>query len=704
MMNIFQLQERLKDYTKPQLIKEMQQPSGSVPPFLVLTELQRRTRMEQSMQAERGAPTSTVAEDAIAAAGVPQGGLATMARAMAPKTDTAENTGAGAAPVARMQAGGPMVRAGTEIDMYDYMNDPAIRALANREGMSVEEYISSLSPVMQRIILGTTPRATPEPLQAPRSAADTMPPTVRDVSADSTTPSLESVSADVSAFDVPGSATLPAREMFAPYMPAPSPSTIAGAMPPTARPADLPGRATTPALAEFAPYMETPGADTRPIAARASEVTRDPAFMVMAERAGMSPEELWDSLSDEEKARQTERLRAQISAVPAEEMPPPEAPLPTQADLDRNYRDEMLGMDIGRRQPTAPQGLAGIPATMPGAAAPLPSRGAPPAALGLPGMEAAPPFTAMTPEQREYFDTLTPEQQANVMQYGYAARREPAEFERYMLQPEKNFVPPMTIPEAVEAYREFEQRGPSVRDVLSGRESVSSIGELFGAAPPEAKQFEAEAEAADRETAALPDGMAPEVKLPKATRVVDDSDKGKGGGVGVGGVGGATDIDRMLEQDKWLSLARAGLALMSSQAPSFGQALGEAGAVGLESLTRAREQAVERRQAQELLNLRRAAINARGETTPSLGLSADEARVLAELRSDLEEVDAKLLALGYVPGSTKMGPEVMELRDKRASIESQIKAYRDLATGGLTGILSEMSATPTVDRSADVRG
>ena len=31
----------------------------------------------------------------------------------------------------------------------------------------------------------------------------------------------------------------------------------------------------------------------------------------------------------------------------------------------------------------------------------------------------------------------------------------------------------------------------------------------------------------------------------------------------------------MLEQDKWLSLARFGMALMSSQAPTFGQALGE---------------------------------------------------------------------------------------------------------------------------------
>ena len=52
-MNMFQLQERIKDFSKDQLVKEMQQPSGAVPPFLVLSELQRRTRMEKAFQAEQ---------------------------------------------------------------------------------------------------------------------------------------------------------------------------------------------------------------------------------------------------------------------------------------------------------------------------------------------------------------------------------------------------------------------------------------------------------------------------------------------------------------------------------------------------------------------------------------------------------------------------------------------------------------------------
>jgi hypothetical protein len=104
-MNMFQLQERIKDFSKDQLVKEMQQPSGAVPPFLVLSELQRRTRMEKAFQAEQAqGQQSTVAQDAIAAAGVPQGGIADMARAMAPQTDMAGNTGA--MPVQNMYGGG----------------------------------------------------------------------------------------------------------------------------------------------------------------------------------------------------------------------------------------------------------------------------------------------------------------------------------------------------------------------------------------------------------------------------------------------------------------------------------------------------------------------------------------------------------------------------------------------------------------------
>jgi len=106
-MNLFQLQERLKDFSKDQLVNEMKSPSGTAPPYLVLSELQRRTRMEQAMMADgQQAPQSTVADDTVAAAGVPQGGLGDMARALAPQTDMTQNDAA--APVQQMAEGGSL--------------------------------------------------------------------------------------------------------------------------------------------------------------------------------------------------------------------------------------------------------------------------------------------------------------------------------------------------------------------------------------------------------------------------------------------------------------------------------------------------------------------------------------------------------------------------------------------------------------------
>ena len=103
-MNLFELQERLKDFSQDQLVREMQAPTGMAPQYLVLSELQRRQRMMSEQQAQMQTPQTTVAEDAIAAAGVPQGGLADMARAMAPQTDMDMNTAV--QPVERMQQGG----------------------------------------------------------------------------------------------------------------------------------------------------------------------------------------------------------------------------------------------------------------------------------------------------------------------------------------------------------------------------------------------------------------------------------------------------------------------------------------------------------------------------------------------------------------------------------------------------------------------
>lgn len=114
MMNVIEIQDKLKNFSQDQLINEMQMPSGSVPQYLVLSEINRRKRMQDSYQQEQNAQKAdqTVAQEKLAAAGVPEEGIASLAAAMSPKTDMAQNTGA--TPEQRMpapQAPPPMAEA-----------------------------------------------------------------------------------------------------------------------------------------------------------------------------------------------------------------------------------------------------------------------------------------------------------------------------------------------------------------------------------------------------------------------------------------------------------------------------------------------------------------------------------------------------------------------------------------------------------------
>jgi hypothetical protein len=91
MMNMIELQDKLKNFSQEQLVGMMQQPTGEAPQFMVLSEITRRQKMQQEASKT---PTQSVAQEAVAAAGVPQGGIADMARTLAPQTNVAQNTGA----------------------------------------------------------------------------------------------------------------------------------------------------------------------------------------------------------------------------------------------------------------------------------------------------------------------------------------------------------------------------------------------------------------------------------------------------------------------------------------------------------------------------------------------------------------------------------------------------------------------------------
>ena len=93
-MNIIELQDSLKDVSDNVLMREMQSPSGNMPQFLVLSELTRRRRMRDDYNRQMAADMPTVAEEVMTAAGAPQSGITAIARNMAPNSSIAQNTGA----------------------------------------------------------------------------------------------------------------------------------------------------------------------------------------------------------------------------------------------------------------------------------------------------------------------------------------------------------------------------------------------------------------------------------------------------------------------------------------------------------------------------------------------------------------------------------------------------------------------------------
>jgi hypothetical protein len=72
-MNIIQISEQLKDVPDQFLMQEIQNPTGSYPSYLVVSELTRRKRMRDG--AIKQEPTTSVAEDLVGiSSGTPRGG------------------------------------------------------------------------------------------------------------------------------------------------------------------------------------------------------------------------------------------------------------------------------------------------------------------------------------------------------------------------------------------------------------------------------------------------------------------------------------------------------------------------------------------------------------------------------------------------------------------------------------------------------
>ena len=144
------------------------------------------------------------------------------------------------------------------------------------------------------------------------------------------------------------------------------------------------------------------------------------------------------------------------------------------------------------------------------------------------------------------------------------------------------------------------------------------------------------------------------------------------------------DREKSAESDKWLALAQAGMALMASDKPTLGAALGEAGLVGISQMREARNQ-----YDKDILGLL--------STQADIDAARRDAS-LAERRLGLQEreVDLAEEELRSTSGLTskKLNEMIDDNRAYLNTLQSEAKSYRRVAEGD--------EALGTIDRVIDM--
>ena len=93
MLNILQIEDRLKDMSQDAVMEALNNPNPVIPPFMALAELNRRKRMNDDLAMRQAQNQQTVKDQVLAGAGMPMEMASDMATAMAPQSDIAGNTG-----------------------------------------------------------------------------------------------------------------------------------------------------------------------------------------------------------------------------------------------------------------------------------------------------------------------------------------------------------------------------------------------------------------------------------------------------------------------------------------------------------------------------------------------------------------------------------------------------------------------------------
>ena len=598
-MNLIQIQDKLKGLSEYQLVGEMQSPSGVAPQFMVLSEINRRKKMREAYQGAQSQNRGTVADEVVASAGVPTQGIAGMARALAPRSSIAQNSGiASMMPrqeePQRMSSGGAVMGMASGGFVY---SDPAVIAMANRMGMSVDEYLKSIGPdaaaQLEQQSSMRAKRADVSKIVGPSDATlPTQYPPEANFGYTESRPDIFPVETP-SPRILPGSMDIRPRNLEAGALLRLNPDNLglAGLLPPASAPADNAGIGSASSR-----FTTIPSQDRDVIAQKASmldQIAIDPttglpwgqipmrSHAARAEATGLTPEQM---AAIEQRLRgQRDVIDQKVSMLDQPTIDPttllPDGQIPMRSHAARaeatGLTPEQMSV-IEQRQ----RDLQAIDSVIGGVGS----------ALGEVG-------------KRAFVDpniaALNAVAGANAAVYGRLAGLFPG-YEGVAAQLNKF------------SGESFDRAGNAVSDMFSmpqGQDEPQREGGKREVNPP--KQ---EAAPKAPQTQPAPDNTG----TPKLQFTLIDSGDGTGavdvtGGTGGGsrGGGGGTAgggtssyggsyekelseamarAEKRTQQDKWLALAQAGLALMSSKQPNIGAAMGEAASAGISGYQAARDQ------------------------------------------------------------------------------------------------------------------
>jgi hypothetical protein len=605
-MNMLDVQDKLKGLSEQQLVQEMQMPSGSAPQFLVLSEITRRKRMRDSMQQQPD--NSTVAQEAVAASGVPQGGIADMARALAPKTDMTQNTGA--MPVQGMYGGGRVQRMqeGGEVEGYEMFVEPP--------QVGKFDILALMRELDRRDLEEFTPRTREEELawyaKQLHDGGFVLPEALNPLS------SAEEAFAAYGSGDYPGAAlnALSAIPMSrGPSVAANSAAELYNRL----MGGDESGSAVGMYGGGYVQKMQPGGfVDSKSLVPYSqqnfpSALASDPAVIAMAQRLGIPVEEYIASLSPDTRAKNLQRVvDGRITQAPRSDVFDPTVPalsqvdgtqefrpytsaavrgslIPTQADLDARYRASLAEEPRFVGVPLEPESGGTGPSVLNLASPPQSLYPEVPVGNPIPGEE--PSF--YTPPER--LQPMSPMERLRAeTDYMRSGEGLPAYNEfRGVFDAREN--PMLTAAE------ESAKEAAELRDSAGITQSLRNPKEVAAAAAAAKRVAAADAEAEDSMTQVPSPLELPEPPGLSDLLAGDTTTGGTRTSGGVGSASGATSYEQELinamqraerraEQDKWLALAQVGLGLMSSTQPTIGGALGEAGLAGLQSYQGARDE------------------------------------------------------------------------------------------------------------------